>query len=175
MINAGMIEVANFELINLDWFTDWLYDDKLDEDDRVNQPFNASWEECGYESLLVITNMGLLLWVFFLYTLLLVAFAMLVCLEKTVCCCCECIMRLRLKLQQKLIWNTFIRLFLEMYADMAITAFLNVHTADWDSPSDVVRYSNTLAVVFLAILCLVPLALICIHKSNWQLVQQEEF
>lgn len=119
--------------------------------------------------------MGLLLWIFFLYVLLLVSLFILICLEKTIFCCCSCFQRLRLKVQQKLLWNTFIRLFMEMFADMAITAFLNVYTADWDSASSVVRYSNMLAVIFLTILGLTPLLLICIYQSKWSQVHDEGF
>ena len=74
-----------------------------------------------------------------------------------------------------LFWNGFIRLFLEMFADMALTAALNVHTANWSHPSTKVQYSNILAVIFLVILGTVPLVLLCFFKRKWHLIKDENF
>ena len=110
--------------------------------------------------------MGLPLWVIYLNLAFAVILVILTFLL-TICPCCNCLHTIRLKLKRKLIWNGLIRLFLEIYADMAMTAFLNLYTADWSTESSVVLFSNVLSVVFLTLAVTVPIILICFFSKNW--------
>jgi len=94
--------------------------------------------------------LGFIYWVIFFNIAILLILCIILCLEKTIFRC-KCFNKCRHKLQGKLIWNGLIRLYLETFADVSITAFLNTYTADWSNRSPVVMYSNVLAIAFLSI------------------------
>ena len=56
-------------------------------------------------------------------------------------------------------WNGLIRLFLELYQDLALLSFLNLYTAEWDSVYDYVCYSNNLSAAVFTVVLAVPLIL----------------
>lgn len=78
-------------------------------------------------------------------------------------------------LEAKLIWNGSIRLFMEIYLDLALSAFLNVYTADWDSSSHAVDYSNIIAIIALALTAVAPFLLVWHYSRNWDHVYEPEF
>ena len=87
----------------------------------------------------------------------------------------KCITWLRTKIRDLLYWNGFIRLFMEMFSDVALTAALNLYTADWSHSSSQVYYSNVLAVILLATLGIVPPIILCFFKYKWARTSEINF
>lgn len=172
-INQALIEIANFELIDVEILNGWLLGER-DDLESVNEPYNEKWSETGFESQLVVENMGLPLWVIYFNLACFPLFALAICLHKS-CNNVKCIAKCRRRLEARLVWNGCIRLFMQFYADMVISSLLNMLTADWENTSSVVKYSNALAVVFLALAAIVPVTLVYHFIKNWQRVREKEF
>ena len=79
------------------------------------------------------------------------------------------------KLGKSFYWNGLIRLFLELYQDLALLSFLNLYTAEWDSVYDSVRYSNNLSAVVFGIVLALPLILAIVMYRNRTLWNDPNF
>ena len=99
MFSTFIVMIATFDLIpteNLDSFLYYLPEE---------QPFNMHFQNYGYDSRLVIGNMGLALYIIYLYLFLGVIILLTFCLSK----------KLFYTLSPLLFWNGFIRLFMEAF------------------------------------------------------------
>ena len=110
--------------------------------------FNINFSEQGLESTLFIENIGSCLLMIMLYILLAI-----------MCLFLYNVKSIWNKLGPKLYWNGLIRLFLELYQDLALLSFLNLYTAEWDSVYDYVCYSNNLSAAVFTVVLAVPLIL----------------
>lgn len=149
---------------------------QLDDDLAVDEPFNLHWEETGYDSQLLINNMGMSMWVIYANLVSSAFLAILACMQ-CLYCDCKCVQKIRASLQTRLLWNGCIRLFMELFMDLVLTAVLNVYTAEWQSEQTpiTVRYSNVFSIVVLVLAVLVPLLLVCHFSRHWNKVQEKHF
>ena len=79
--------------------------------------------------------------------------------------------RVEHKLRRYLYWNCLIRLYMEVFKDMALLTVLNMHTVNWDSPHASVIFSNYVALLILLLIGLLPpvfLIFFCCKKDKWQ-------
>lgn len=171
-VNQAFIMIATFELMSVDDMNGWLYGQQV-EQVAVNEPYNGRWEETGFESQLFVFNMGFPMWVIYAHLAIVPISAIVLCFQKMIRreWCDRYVTRLR----GKLFWNSFIRLFMELYMDLALTAVLNVLTADWASPLKAVKYSNAIAVSILVLAVVAPFLLVRHYILNWHRLQEPEF
>ena len=82
------------------------------------------FEEYGYSTRFLVGNMGTAMWIIYAYLFL-----------GLTCLLASCIWKwLYYKLSAFLLWNGFIRLFMEVFQELALHSALNLHTIDWGSP-----------------------------------------
>ena len=117
--SAIFIELIN-TIVSLDLIPTESVDEKiyeLPEDD----PFNVNFEAMGIESKILVGNMGLLLWLIWLYAFIAVI-ALILCKVKPVW----------EKFGQFIYWNTLIRFYMESYEAVTLLSMLNLSQVDWD-------------------------------------------
>ena len=104
-----LMEIANLDLIPTEIIEDIAY--------YLPEPiaFSINFEACGMESTLLISNIGSALLVIFLYALVSILTAVLYKVK-----------RVWNKLGPVIYWNGLIRLFLELYQDLAMLCYLNI-------------------------------------------------
>ena len=145
--NAAIFTDSLMKIANLDTFPTAILEDLVY---YLPEPveFNINFAANGMESTLFISNIGSRLLVIMAY--ILAAFTCLVLYKvKRVWNC----------LGPIIYWNGLIRLFLELYRDLALLSILNLYTAEWDSAYSSVRFSNSLSATFFAIIMSVPIIL----------------
>lgn len=96
----------------------------------------------------MIKNIGSVLVVIIIYTLAALIAAVLFKVK-----------RVWNRLGSVIYWNGLIRLFLELYQDIALLSFLNLKSADWDTVYTSVSFSNYLSAIFITIIIAVPILL----------------
>ena len=72
-------------------------------------------------------------------------------------------------------WNGYIRLFMEVFQELALHSALNIHTLQWDSPFEAVKYSNYLSIIFLSLVCIVPICLTILYCAKTKELKEKEF
>ena len=118
-ITSFLLTIATFDLIPIGQLDAILYYFPEEE------PFSINFSNYGYDSRLFLGNMGLSLWIIYLNI-----FLSIICLLAFVCW--KWLFR---KLQPHLFWNGLIRLFIEVFQEVALIGALNLHTAEeWSSP-----------------------------------------
>ena len=142
-VSTFLVTIATFDLIPTDKLNDYLYYFPEEE------PFSINFAQYGYDSRLFIGNMGLSLWIIYLNI-----FLSIICLLAFVCW-----KWLFKKLSPHLFWNGLIRLFIEVFQEVALIGALNLHTVEWSSSFMTVEYSNYLALIFTSLIFLVPIGL----------------
>ena len=79
-----------------------------------------------------------------------------------VCTFC-CMKRVHKRLGTLLIWNGLIRVFMELYLELALLSLHNVTNLEWPSNSPLYLASNILAIFFLGLVCVIPIVLVVIY------------
>ena len=79
------------------------------------------------------------------------------------------------KLSPYLFWNGFIRLFMEVFQEIALHSILNLLAIDWDSPFEAVKYSNVLALIFTGLVVFVPPFLTVFYCCKIMLFHDDKF
>ena len=153
-----LMEIAHLDLFPTEWFEELIY--YLPE----QVAFNINFEACGIESKLIIKNIGSTFVIIMIYAL--------VATMTTVFYKNERIWNF---FGPIIFWNGLIRLFMELYQDLALMSFLNLKSAEWDSVYPSVRYSNYLSALFLAIILAVPVLLGYVLYKNVTKWNDEKF
>ena len=149
IFTSSLVGIVNLDLIPTEKLEELVY--YLPE----SAAFNINFAANKIESTLFISNIGfskLVIMAFILVAIIGLLFYM--------------VKRVWNWLRPIIYWNGLIRLFLELYQDLALLSFLNLYTAEWDSVYDSVRYSNNLSAIVFAIVLAVPLILAIVMYRN---------
>lgn len=121
-LNKNLIKIAGFDLVNTGEWVDPYFIDLGDD----GSPFTYAMEECGYETQWLLGNSSFIVWtlvinaaVFLFYLLL-----SLLCYKTGRCA------SLRSKLKGYFAFNGLLRLVMETFLDLYLSASLNVLTGD---------------------------------------------
>ena len=71
--------------------------------------------------------------------------------------------------------NGFIRLFMETFFELALTALVSIHTADWGTSFPGGRYSNGLSLISLFLLSMIPLCLTVFYCRSFKALTEVHF
>ena len=166
-INKILIEIANFEIISSEYFNEMLF--YFPEED----PLNLNFQECGVESKHFILNMGFPLYIILAHAALLALYSILYLVNLRLKL--KCLSKINSYLAAYLIWNGYITLYMEIFQGMALASVLNMHTANWKSPFDLVKASNYSALIGLILVAYLPVLVFipfyCRRRSQWSTVK----
>ena len=118
--------------------------------------FSLNFETCDFESTLLLSNVGFMLWILALHLLIFIIHLMIFIVQRVFKCC----QNLRKKIGNYLYWNGILRLYLEVIFDLSIMSVLNIYTAAWDSSFQSEKVSNAISICLLALLVLVPVVFV---------------
>ena len=161
IINKEMIKIATFDLIPTE-----VFDDMLWEYFPEGEAFSLNFEAAGVESQLFLQNIGLI----FYLVLVNIMFGVLHFLLIPVGRLFKVGKRLVDKLEAYLYFNGLIKFFMEIFFDVVLVASLNLQIADWETPFTAEEMSNNLSVVFIILVCGLPityLLLVCMKPHEW--------
>ena len=122
---------------------------------------NINFEECGYESTFILHNASFTIWTLYANCVLFALWLLLKIVAK-----CKKIARLITKLADYLFWNGPIRLFMEVFFEVAFASALNLYVVEWDTPFFATKYSNIFALVIFITFSLVCIFLIIFYAMN---------
>ena len=138
MLNDAFITISNFQM-----FDSWEEIDlQLFFYFPENSAFSINFEECGYASTYLISNSSITVWTLYANGILFLVWFLC---KMIITWCTNRIACLVNKLSTYLFWNGLIRLFMEIFFEVAFASALNLYTVDWDSPFPSVKYSNLLS------------------------------
>ena len=72
-------------------------------------------------------------------------------------------------------WNGFIRLFMESFFELAITALVNIRTVDWQTSYRGVKYSNSLTLIILILMGVLVTCLNVLYCRNFSILSEDRF
>ena len=72
-------------------------------------------------------------------------------------------------------WNGSIRLFMETFLEIMITALVNIRTVDWNTSFPGVKYSTALTLISLILIGLLVPCLILLYCRNFSILKEERF
>ena len=72
-------------------------------------------------------------------------------------------------------WNGFIRLFMECFFELAITALVNIRTVDWQTSYRGVKYSNSLTLISLILMGVLVPCLNVLYCWNFRILNENRF
>ena len=84
----------------------------------------------------------------------------------------DCLIR---RLSNYFLWNGLIRLYMEVFFEIALASSLNLYFVDWNTHFPSVKYSNILSTAFFIACIMVTLYLIIFYCKNLSRVGEESF
>ena len=147
MVTAFMIKIATFDLIPThDLIKEmWYFPD--------GDAYSINFEQVGLESKLFLLNIGLELWIVVTHLLLILIHALVYLLKGR----CGLSKNIQTKLGSYLYWNGLLRLYMEIFFDIAMLSVLNMYTVNWDTKFHAVQLSNIVSVLFLILVGTLPI------------------
>ena len=137
----ALLRFTTLSMINTaEWIDPLLF--YLPEEDA----FNISFAQCGYESLLLIVNISVVIWMY------IINLVILVCVYGPIWLIHKNSGRLagiKEKLAGYFFYNGLIRLIFETSFDMVLAATLNMYKVDWGTSFSAVRFSTALTLISL--------------------------
>ena len=122
--NELFLEISNFDIVDTSTVnTKLIYWPEMD-------PISLNFQNAGFDSPLVIPQLGTLFYLFVGMICLTFLWLLLLLLAKIA----PKTSFLSNKVRRFLIWNGSIRFFMEGYLDFALMALINVRYLDWESP-----------------------------------------
>ena len=153
LMNEIMLLVVTFDLVPTDSMNLGLYGELPEE-----EAYSVQFEQSGYESLLLIENLGMGKYI--IYINLVLAILFLPCFAFNNCC--------SRGVTSYFYLNGLIKLFIEAYQELVLLAALNYMTADWNSPFPAIQYSNKLSEAIIVLVIFLPIFFLvfysCMHK-----------
>ena len=73
---------------------------------------------------------------------------------------CKCAKRIRAKLEEIVLWNSSIRVFMSGYIDICLFSMINIAEILWIDGLDIVKASNIMSFSMVVICSLVPFVLL---------------
>ena len=136
-------------------------------------PYTPSFDQCGYQSNLLIANASKSVWMYTIYFTLMILSTSLVWVCNRVCKGrCE---HKKKKLISYFFWNSLIRLTMESAFELTLVAVLNLRTMDPNSTFPAVRYSNALSVIYLSFVSVLLCSLVALYCLNFKKLKDKEF
>ena len=141
-MNEQQRDLVFFEIVPTDWLNSFVYYEPEVE------AYNVNMDSFGYQSPLVVPNVGTSMWILFFHLALLAIYGLT---YKFKGC--------RRRLGGYLLWNTLVRLLVEVYLEMFMLSALNLRTVDWSNPFNFVKYCNIVSIFIVLTLIIAPLIL----------------
>lgn len=163
--NAFFAEIATFNVVETSSVSEsFIYWPEMDA-------ISLNFQDAGYDSPLIIPQLGTLFYVFmgmiglacFQVLLLFVAKA----IPKTSC--------LNDKVKRYLYWNGSIRFFMEGYLDFALMALINVKHLDWESDFLAVQLCNYFSIFVTVLTCTLPVVMCFLYLKSMQKWEEDEY
>ena len=66
-------------------------------------------------------------------------------------------------------------MYIELYLDLSMYAFLNLKKLDWDTKEKAVEFSNALAIIHTILMVPIPVCMVLFHVKNISKWNDEEF
>ena len=156
-----MVKIYTFDLIPTEFIDEmiWYFPDA--------DAFNLNFEMEGMESTLLLANIGFLKWLIGLNILLVVIHILLYPLRNS----CRVFKWANKKIGGYLYFDGLLRLYMEIFFDIAMISCLNLYTAEWDSLFEIEKASNFLSVVFVILISALPPILVfiyCLKPNLWR-------
>ena len=160
MVTRELIKIATFDLIPTEWVDEILW--YFPEGDA----FSLSFETEGLETRLLLQNIGLILYMISFNILYGLGHLLLLPTRKLGGFAAKTVA----KMENYLYFNGSIRFYMEIFFDVCLVAALNLRTADWGTPFIAEQISNAFSVIFIVLICILPLSttlLTCIKPNIW--------
>ena len=165
--NLAILDVAKYELV-----------DTSEKIDRLlfylpeTEAYNAGFDECHYNSTLLVANISSLVWMYVLN--LAGVFLLVLCIIMANKKSCRPALA-NSKLRNYFLCNGLIRIFMETFFELAMVSLVNIHTADWNTPFFGVKLSNNLTIISLILISVIPLWLIVLYCRNFKILGEVRF
>ena len=122
--NDFFAEIATFDIIDTEPTTmEIIYFPEMDA-------FSGNFFDAGYDSFLIIPCLGTMFYMLGGHVLLIVLSLLVYLLARAI----KKLQKLHTKLNYYLYFNGLIRLYVEVFFDVALFAFLNLKHVDWSTP-----------------------------------------
>ena len=142
-VNDALFEIASFNLIDTETYVDPYVLEDLPE----TEPFSEAFEEAGYESSNIITNVSASHWVILANLTFLIVYGLIlrpICLKRN-----SCVPRDK-KIKNYFFCNGLIKMFMAYYLDLLMCAIINLYL--WRQASNgYMWYSIGFAIFSLAV------------------------
>ena len=145
MISGVLINLIYFDILYTEkWFPDFMESIKfvVNTDDH---PINVYFDQNGFQSLLIIKNLGSTLFFIIFY---LIAWILLLIL-KIASIFIEQVNYVVKKLETTLMWNGTISMLMSQFTPMIISSLINLYGLKWDT--NIFFYSSALSIGLLAL------------------------
>ena len=166
-LNEYFLMIGQFNFIDTAQKVDRLIFDLPDA-----EPYNEGFRVCHYESTLLVTNMSFMVWV---YIINLVGLIFTFCFIRRMRVRPGRLARLKKKCMGYFFWNGLIRLFMETFFELILSALVNLHAVDLDSSYPGVKYSNVLTFVSLILIGLLVTSLNLLYCCNFRRLAEKRF
>jgi len=166
ILNQSLITIANFSLFATEEEIDPLIY-YLPEDEA----FNINFDQCGYGAKLLLLNISMVVWMLTVN----IAFMLILGLTWLINRRTGKLVSCKGKLSGYFFWNGLIRLFMEIFFEVAFASSLNLYIVDWDTPFAAVKFSNILSLLFFITSIVISLLLIVFYAKNLGRVDDESF
>ena len=144
IVNAVFYEIATFDVVPLDWLTDYI-DEKfghLDKNDQVYLSPQAL--ENGYDRTNPIINCIIPLFIIAVSLVILV-------LTKITSCCGSTLNKLYHKVKKMLVYNSFIRLFNEEFITITLACMIKLYALNFSNWYESLSSAFAIVVIIFAI------------------------
>ena len=133
--------------------------------------YSLNFEMVGVESTLLLANIGFTKWLIGLNILLVLTHSILYPLRNS----CSCFKWASEKIGGYLYFDGLLRLYMEIFFDIAMIACLNLYIADWDSLFGIEKASNYLSIFFVILISALPPTLVLIYSLKPNLWRDKKF
>jgi hypothetical protein len=129
MVSGALINLIYFDILYTErWFPDFMESIKFDFN-IDDHPLNVYFDQNGFQSLLIIKNLGSTLFFIIFY---LIAWVMLLIL-KIASIFIEQVNYVVKKLETTLMWNGTISMLMSQFTPMIISSLINLYGLKWDT------------------------------------------
>ena len=130
-------------------------------------PYSLSFDQCGYGSTLLITNISIIIWIYAFHAALLVITLPIWLTSR--------LENFKAKFSSYFFWNGLIRLFMETFFELVLTAVLNMRMVDWLTPYPAVNLSTALAMISLILVSVLSPFLVFLYWRNFSILAEDRF
>ena len=137
-----------------------------------SEPQSVNFQQAGYDSSLLLTNLGSMFFIMIAYVGLYVIFLFVVWpLTKL----CPKIQKVTNKLRDFLFWGGTMRFFIESYMQICICTMLNLKEYEWEGSITLIALSDVLAIIAFVVVTVLPIALLIFFACNISRWDEERF